>query len=185
MQKVLLLKSILSSKTTSFFRSLLVQMNASFQGAAALQPCRLTLLSLGLRGLSVLKSNSRHISIGTHAEDCRLIPKRTPRTTTTPTTATSWCVASRSFCAAAAAAAKSKGKDDGDKAAATAALIAGSRSQSLVDVPVRPKPRKYFDAKTFRQLLKAFKDKENRDDDKRIKEQYARPPPGSKYIYVC
>ncbi|KAL8454390.1 hypothetical protein Emag_001417 [Eimeria magna] len=76
--------------------------------------------------------------------------------------------------AAAAAPAKRSAREE---ASQEAGGMGGSRSDSLVDVPVKPKPRKFFDAKTFRQFIKMFKDKQVREEDAQIRQQYARPPP--------
>lgn len=73
-----------------------------------------------------------------------------------------------------AAAAKSTAKE---QATAGGGGIGGNRNESFVDVPVKPKPRKFFDAKTFRELIRACKENEIREEEKRIRHQYARPPP--------
>lgn len=75
--------------------------------------------------------------------------------------------------ATAAAAAKSSSREH----PAAEGGIGGNRNKSLVDVPVKPKPRKFFDAKPFRELIKAYKENEDREEQKRIRHQYARPPP--------
>ncbi|KAL8270401.1 hypothetical protein Esti_005630 [Eimeria stiedai] len=81
------------------------------------------------------------------------------------------------FCFHSAAAAAAVKRSAREEAPQEAGGMSGSRSDSLVDVPVKPKPRKFFDAKTFRQFIKMFKEKQVREEDEQIKRQYARPPP--------
>lgn len=56
--------------------------------------------------------------------------------------------------------------------------VLGSRSETLVDVPVKLRPLKYFDAKRFRQFLRRYKQAEESTERKVLQQQYARPPPG-------
>ncbi|XP_026191391.1 uncharacterized protein LOC113146896, partial [Cyclospora cayetanensis] len=67
---------------------------------------------------------------------------------------------------------------EASSAAVGSAAFLGNRNESLADIPVKPKPRKYFDAKTFRQLLKRYKEHRNREEEELLKQHYARPPPG-------
>ena len=94
----------------------------------------------------------------------------------------------RFFTSAASAAAAAKGNSTIDAAAAATAAAAtagggpavlGNRNESLVDVPVKPKPRKFFDAKTFREFIKRFKEQENKQEEQTTKMKYVRPPPGA------
>lgn len=85
------------------------------------------------------------------------------------------------FFASAAAAAAAKSSSSKETTAAPSAVgagaVSGNRNESLVDIPVKPKARKFFDAKTFREFLKRFKEHENREENRKIAQQYARPPP--------
>ncbi|CBZ51062.1 conserved hypothetical protein [Neospora caninum Liverpool] len=56
-------------------------------------------------------------------------------------------------------------------------LVLGSNAKSLVDIPVRPKPRRFFDLKTFKRFILRFKQKEEEAEELLLKRTYTKPLP--------
>ncbi|EPR59938.1 putative homeodomain-like containing protein [Toxoplasma gondii GAB2-2007-GAL-DOM2] len=80
------------------------------------------------------------------------------------------CSARRSFAAAA-------GGGTAGRSRSSVGLVLGSNAKSLVDIPVRPKPRRFFDLKTFKRFILRYKQKEEEAEDLLLKRTYTKPLP--------
>ncbi|KEP60219.1 UNVERIFIED_CONTAM: hypothetical protein HHA_288990 [Hammondia hammondi] len=80
------------------------------------------------------------------------------------------CSARRAFAAAA-------GGGSAGRSRSSVGLVLGSNAKSLVDIPVRPKPRRFFDLKTFKRFILRYKQKEEEAEDLLLKRTYTKPLP--------
>lgn len=78
----------------------------------------------------------------------------------------------RHFSAAAA------GGSATSRSRSTVGTLLGSNAKSLVDIPVKPKPRRYFDLKTFKKFILRYKQREEEAEEALIKRAYTKPLPG-------
>ncbi|PHJ23639.1 homeodomain-like containing protein [Cystoisospora suis] len=79
----------------------------------------------------------------------------------------------RRFSSAAAAA----GGAAASRSRSSVGTLLGSNAKSLVDIPVKPKPRRYFDLKTFKKFILRYKQREEEAEEALIKRAYTKPLP--------
>ncbi|PFH32156.1 hypothetical protein BESB_020970 [Besnoitia besnoiti] len=100
-----------------------------------------------------------------------------------PSTATSLSVAAAGagsplfrFCSQRTFAAAAGGSSAGHSRSSVGVVL-GSSAKSLVDIPVKPKPRRFFDLKAFKKFILRYKQKEEAAEELLLKRTYTKPLP--------